>query len=387
VSFFFALLVLFCVSCLRLTIRAASFDDDFESLLYVSSSPSTGATKTDAAVFGGNNGISSATATTTKKKKKKQNKDKIRSNGENKGGSTSSSPSTTIMSEQELADHVSELYVRGPGGVFHVPRRRKRKEEEEAKQQRGGVLPRRDDRRTSSDTASDTDDDDAATDSSSSYDSEAARLFLERRPALVLNADYQPLNYLPLSLWNWQEAVKAVFSGKVTVVDVYPDAAVRAANFEIPLPSVIALTEYVKPPRDRHKPAFTKRNVFLRDEYRCQYCDGRFYAHELSLDHVVPRCRGGRLQWTNAVTSCRPCNGKKGSLPVERLRQVGMRLLRQPRVPSQMQLASIAGRMKPTRGVHPTWEPYLGVVHHRHRRNGNDDNGDERATTQFATEG
>jgi 5-methylcytosine-specific restriction endonuclease McrA len=119
-------------------------------------------------------------------------------------------------------------------------------------------------------------------------------------PALVLNADYQPLSFTPLSLWSWQEAVKAVFRGKVTVVDVYENAVIRGVSLEIPLPSVIALNEYVS----NHKsiPAFTKRNVYLRDEYRCQYCNGEFFSqNDLSIDHVHPRCKGGRLNWENAV--------------------------------------------------------------------------------------
>ena len=101
--------------------------------------------------------------------------------------------------------------------------------------------------------------------------------------------------YLPLSLWTWQDAVKAIFSGKVTVVDVYPEATIRANNFEIPLPSVIALNEYV--PIKHSRPAFTRRNVFLRDEYKCQYCNERFHTSDLSLDHVHPRCMGGQLNW------------------------------------------------------------------------------------------
>ena len=79
----------------------------------------------------------------------------------------------------------------------------------------------------------------------------------------MLNADYQPLNYLPLSLWSWQDAIKAIFSGKVTVVEVYPDVSIRAASLEVPLPSVIALNEYV--PVGGSRPAFTRRNVFLGD--------------------------------------------------------------------------------------------------------------------------
>lgn len=100
---------------------------------------------------------------------------------------------------------------------------------------------------------------------------------------------------LPLSLWSWQDAVKAIFSGKVTVVDVYPDVTIRTTSLEIPLPSVIALNEYV--PVGHKSPAFTRRNVFLRDDYKCQYCRQRFHTNDLSLDHVVPRSTGGVLSW------------------------------------------------------------------------------------------
>jgi hypothetical protein len=118
---------------------------------------------------------------------------------------------------------------------------------------------------------------------------------LNESPALLLNADYQPLSYMPLSLWSWQDAIKAIFSGKVQVVDVYPDVMIRGASLEVPLPSVIALTEYVSHVNNR--PAFTRRNVFLRDGYKCQYCAQRFHTADLSLDHVVPRCMGGQLNW------------------------------------------------------------------------------------------
>jgi HNH endonuclease len=119
-------------------------------------------------------------------------------------------------------------------------------------------------------------------------------------PALVLNADYQPLSFTPLSLWSWQDAIKAVFRGKVTVVDVYDNVKIRGVNVEVPLPSVIALNEYVS--NHKAEPAFTKRNVFLRDEYKCQYCSGQFFSqNDLSIDHVHPRCKGGRLHWENAV--------------------------------------------------------------------------------------
>ncbi len=69
-------------------------------------------------------------------------------------------------------------------------------------------------------------------------------IMLDRHPALVLNADYQPLRMLPLSIWSWQDTVKAVLSGKAVVVDIYPDLYVRAVSLDIPVPSVIALREY-----------------------------------------------------------------------------------------------------------------------------------------------
>ena len=103
------------------------------------------------------------------------------------------------------------------------------------------------------------------------------------------------MSYLPLSVCHWQEAIKSIFSGKVTVVDVYEGVTIRAANLEIPLPSVIALNDYV--PQTSHRPAFTRRNVFLRDEYKCQYCKEQFHTRELSIDHVLPRSMGGQLHW------------------------------------------------------------------------------------------
>ena len=106
----------------------------------------------------------------------------------------------------------------------------------------------------------------------------------------------QPLSILPLSLWPWQETIKSLFSGKVVVVDVYPDIFINAVNMRVPLPSVIALTDFVAQ-QPNQKPAFTRRNVFLRDNYRCQYCGQFFRSEHLSLDHVVPRCAGGKLVW------------------------------------------------------------------------------------------
>ena len=116
-------------------------------------------------------------------------------------------------------------------------------------------------------------------------------------PALVLNADYRPLSYYPLSLWSWQDAIKAVFLDRVNIIAEY-DHAVSSPSFSMKLPSVVCLKSYVQPSR---YPAFTRFNVFLRDKFECQYCGEE---DDLTFDHVTPRARGGQTTWENVVTAC-----------------------------------------------------------------------------------
>ena len=91
---------------------------------------------------------------------------------------------------------------------------------------------------------------------------------LEKCPALVLNADYRPLSYYPLSLWSWQDSIKSVFLDRVTTVNNY-DRIIRSPSFSMKLPSVIALKNFINP---KSNPNFTRFNVFLRDKFKCQYC-------------------------------------------------------------------------------------------------------------------
>ena len=150
-------------------------------------------------------------------------------------------------------------------------------------------------------------------------------------PALVLNADFRPLNYFPLSLWSWQDAVKAVCLDRVTIVSEY-DYSISSPSMEMKLPSVIALKEYVPQVRN---PAFTRFNVFLRDRFTCQYCGTGHAAADLTFDHVVPRSRGGRTTWQNVVAACSPCNLRKANLLPE---QCGMSPLSKPVAPNIWQL-------------------------------------------------
>lgn len=169
-------------------------------------------------------------------------------------------------------------------------------------------------------------------------------------PALVLNADYRPLSYFPLSLWSWQDALKAVFLDRVDVVAEY-DTVVRSATFQMRLPSVVSLRKYVNHARS---PAFTRFNVFLRDGFACQYC-GANERELLTFDHVVPRSKGGRTTWENIVAACSPCNLKKGGRLPE---QAKMRPARRPERPTMFELNE-RGRAFPPNYLHESWQDFL----------------------------
>jgi 5-methylcytosine-specific restriction endonuclease McrA len=164
--------------------------------------------------------------------------------------------------------------------------------------------------------------------------------------ALVLNADFRPLSYFPLSVLPWQDAVSAVVKDTVAVVADY-DAVVRSPSTEIRLPSVVAVREYRTMPR---RVAFTRFNVFLRDRFRCQYCGEQFASNDLSFDHVVPRCRGGLTCWENIVAACRPCNTRKNKFLV-------MKPLRAPAEPTAHELL-VAKRCFPPNFLHESWVDY-----------------------------
>jgi 5-methylcytosine-specific restriction endonuclease McrA len=171
---------------------------------------------------------------------------------------------------------------------------------------------------------------------------------LRHHPALVLNADYRPLSYYPLSLWPWQEAIKAAWLDRVDIVAEY-DEYVRSPSTIIRIPSVVVLKDYVKPQK---RVAFTRFNLFLRDEFCCQYCGAK---GDLTFDHVVPRSRGGITSWENVVAACSGCNLRKGS---KSLGKAGMSLRRPPRQPGTEELRN-QGRKFPPNHLHDTWLDFL----------------------------
>ena len=168
------------------------------------------------------------------------------------------------------------------------------------------------------------------------------------KPALVLNADYRPLSYFPLSLWSWQDTIKATVLKRVDILAEY-DELVRSPSIEIRIPSVVVLKEYVKPQKNI---VFTRFNLFLRDGFSCQYCG---QGGELTFDHVIPRSRGGITSWENVVSACSRCNLKKGA---KTLAQVGFKLDKIPRKPDPEELKNL-GRKFPPNFLHKSWLDFL----------------------------
>ena len=166
--------------------------------------------------------------------------------------------------------------------------------------------------------------------------------------ALVLNSDFRPLSYYPLSTRPWQDVVKAVFEDRVDVVSTY-DIEIRSPSFSMRLPSVISLKKYIDQTRP---PAFTRYNVFLRDGFSCQYCGS---TRDLTFDHVVPVSHGGKASWNNILTACSPCNLKKGG---KTPRQARMMPTKNPHCPTMDHLQEL-GRRFPPHYLHESWIDYL----------------------------
>jgi len=171
---------------------------------------------------------------------------------------------------------------------------------------------------------------------------------LEKCPALVLNADYRPLSYYPLSLWNWQDSIKSAYLDRVTIVNNY-DRIIKSPSFSMKLPSVIALKSYIRP---KSNPNFTRFNVFLRDKFTCQYCGDK---KDLTFDHLLPKSKGGVTDWENVVTACSTCNVKKGG---RLYLNSGMQFFRKPSRPTVDDL-HYNGRNFPPNFLHESWMDYL----------------------------
>ena len=135
---------------------------------------------------------------------------------------------------------------------------------------------------------------------------------------LLLNADAQPLSLLPLSTISWQNAIKAYYQGKVSIIKNYDDRDIHSPSMSMPMPSVVMLNRWNKRPSVAR---FSRRNMYIRDGYRCQYCGQRFESEHLTIDHVIPRCLGGGTSWENCTTACFDCNTKKSNKLIKPITQ------------------------------------------------------------------
>jgi 5-methylcytosine-specific restriction endonuclease McrA len=165
---------------------------------------------------------------------------------------------------------------------------------------------------------------------------------------LVLNQNYEPLN-----VCNARRALVLVDGGRAEVLEV--DGLVyRSPSRTFRVPSVIRLNHLIKRPRPRVR--LTRREIFMRDQYTCQYCGLR--TKELTLDHVIPKHRGGRHLWENLVSACRSCNHHKGGRTVEEAKMTLYRLPVEPKATPQYLFQSyLSGNL--------TWQKFIPLHEER----------------------
>jgi 5-methylcytosine-specific restriction endonuclease McrA len=170
---------------------------------------------------------------------------------------------------------------------------------------------------------------------------------LQAKRVLVLNASWEPMRIV-----SWQRAILLLLGEKIEVIDAY-EVQVRSPSCALNLPSVVRMKKYVRPKKKRTILRFSRQHVFLRDEYKCQYCLNTFTVKDLTLDHVIPVTRGGRKTWSNIVTSCGTCNQQKGSRTPQ---EAGFHEFRSPKEPH----AGFLPDLLFMRGSLPdSWRPYL----------------------------
>lgn len=163
---------------------------------------------------------------------------------------------------------------------------------------------------------------------------------------LVLNASHEPINVCTV-----RRAAVLLLKGKAELLE-NGGGKLHSERLALDWPTVVRLITYVRIPRDLHRRRITRKAVLARDEWRCQYCG--MEAGGLTVDHVVPRSRGGESAWENIVASCAPCNRRKGSrLP----REARMHPRTKPRAPESTIFIRIAAPRIPA-----AWEPYLDLA-------------------------
>ena len=164
------------------------------------------------------------------------------------------------------------------------------------------------------------------------------------KAVLVLNQ-----NYMPLNVCNVRRAIVLVFDGKAEILETHP-TTMSTPTRAFPAPSVIRMVYLIRRPRPRVK--LTRREIFIRDHFTCQYC-GR-QAHDLTIDHIVPKSKGGDHTWENLVSACKPCNHRKGG---KSLGEARMKLRTLPAEPRAGDYYTIERRLDTA--VTDAWSKFL----------------------------
>jgi 5-methylcytosine-specific restriction endonuclease McrA len=165
---------------------------------------------------------------------------------------------------------------------------------------------------------------------------------------LILNTDGSPVSHLPLSVINWQEAIKYMVLDKAVVLAWHDKWIVHSANWETAVPAVIMLKEYMK---KKTGIRFSKQNVFLRDGFVCQYCNVEVNKRTATLDHVLPTSHGGKTTFENTVCACTSCNSRKGN-------DKKIKPKRAPHKPTYYELVERRKKI-PFEMRHPDWAMYI----------------------------
>ena len=161
---------------------------------------------------------------------------------------------------------------------------------------------------------------------------------------LVLNATYEPMNVVSV-----RRAVLLLVKQKAEIVEA-AEAYLRSERMTLPIPLVIRLVYYVRIPH-RFSLPLSRRTVLARDHYTCQYCGTQPGKANLTVDHVLPRSRGGETTWENVVTACGPCNRRKGNRTPE---EANLNLQSQPNRPRYLAITLMAGASAPE-----VWDKYM----------------------------
>ena len=164
------------------------------------------------------------------------------------------------------------------------------------------------------------------------------------KKVLVLNQSYEPL-----SICNVRRAVVLLYMGKVEVIELFDHEFLHSVSIQLPVPSIVRLLLYKKVPSK--KVVLSRKNILIRDNYQCQYCGKKNVP--LTVDHIIPRVRGGSIGWENLVCACVKCNNKKGNCILE---EVGMTLLRVPRRPDHISFLSFF-----VDSIQEEWKPFLFI--------------------------